>query len=1000
MGLFSTENKFLGSKGIFLKSTIYTTVFFYKFQLQPLRVFVLMKKVLPTFLVFCLVLFGHAQDMGLPFSKYYPSSEYKGGIQNFSFGQNQLGLLYVANNFGLLEYDGSSWNRYGLPNSTKIRDLYVENTGKIFVAAQAEFGYFHPNDFGRLEFVSWLPKLPEKYRNVEEVWKVFKNQDRIVFCSFKNIFVFDNQENLLAVLSSEGEFLSFHLSNDQLYFQDSQKGLMKLQQNKAKLISAQERLKNDQVTGLLESMSGELQIFTDRGEVYLLSAQSLSDWKSPFLPKFSKVNKVLRLRNGSIAIGTQDEGIFLLKEDGSLILHMNLEKGLRNNTVISIFEDRAGNLWIGHNNGITLLELSLPFRVLGPQNGVQGTGYAARLHNDKVYLGTNVDVVSLEGPMGRTVRIPNSGGQAYSLSVVEKQLLLGHNEGAFLIKDGRAEYIPGVKGVWCFLPLKDHPGYLLAGTYSGLALFEEKNGRYAFVRKLKGFDESSRLIQQDEFGNIWMSHGYKGIYRLTLSDNLEEVAYRFYGNADGLPTNLLNSVWKIAGRVVFTTEYGIYVYNQASDKFEKDPVFSPYFDHEFLITSLVEDPVGNIFYVARKEAGVLEKQADGSYQKNHQIFNKILPLLNDDLQNVSLLRTNEVLFAANEGFIWYKRDINKVVPPLYPTIIKAVYLTKPNDSLLVIGKDIQLLDQKFGKATNGKGLLLPYQKADIRFEFTNSIPNNEGYTQFRFWLEGLENDFGDWTSKRDKAYTNLKEGRYTFYLQSKDIYGQVTAAVPFTFTVLPPWYRTNLAFILYLIALAVLGYTIFKRMDKRYQKKTQAITAVQKQVLEKTSKDLKNSQEELEKLRTEKLEAEIQSKNKELASATMHLLNKNGFIDQTKGQLSQIIKKSKNQEVKNELEKVIQSIDRNIAEDDDWKQFEIHFDQVHGDFMDRFKKSYSSLSPQEIRLTAYLRMNLSTKEIAYLMNISPRGVEISRYRLRKKLQLERSENLQEFILKF
>jgi DNA-binding CsgD family transcriptional regulator len=104
--------------------------------------------------------------------------------------------------------------------------------------------------------------------------------------------------------------------------------------------------------------------------------------------------------------------------------------------------------------------------------------------------------------------------------------------------------------------------------------------------------------------------------------------------------------------------------------------------------------------------------------------------------------------------------------------------------------------------------------------------------------------------------------------------------------------------------------------------------------------------------------------------------------------------------VKNEIQKVIKNIEKNIAGDQDWEQFEIHFDQVHGDFMSRFKKEYSSLSPQEIKLSAYLRMNLSTKEIAYLMNISVRGVEIARYRLRKKLNLERSENLQEYILKF
>lgn len=959
-----------------------------------------MTKVLQSILFFSLIIQVQAQEFGIPFSKYYSSKEYNGGIQNFSIGQDQNGLIYVANNFGLLEYDGTSWDRYALPNSTKIRDLLIENNGRVYIAGQGQLGYFRPNKIGYLEFISWLPQLPLKYQNVEEVWKVFKINGKYVFCTFKNIFIFDQNGSLVNIVESLGDFESFHLSNNQLYFQDSEKGLMKLEKNEAILLSDKSSLKTELISGILESSSGALQIFTEKGDVFLLSTQSLSDWNSSFLPKLNKVNKAIRLRNGNIAIGTQYDGVYILKENGSLELHMNLEKGLQNNTVISIFEDKGGNLWLGHNNGITLLELSLPFRLIGPQKGVYGTGYTAKFFEDALYLGTNVEVNKISENGEKLTKISNSEGQSYSFGLIEKNLLLGHNEGAFLIRNNKAEYIPGVKGIWCFLPLKDYPNLIIAGTYKGLSLFEEKEGKYEFIRKLKGFEESSRLIQQDELGNLWMSHGYKGVYKLTLSDDLTEVNARFYGNKEGLPTNLLNSVWKIGGRVVFTTEYGIYAYNPSADRFEKDPVFSPYFDHEFLITSLVEDPIGNIFYIGNREVGVLEKQANGSYLKNHQIFNKIIPLLNDDLQNVSLIRSNEVLFAANEGFIWYKLDINKVMPPVYPAFIKAVYLTKPGDSLLALGKNIELMEQKFGIESKGNGLQLPFNQADIRFEFTNSIPNNENTTQFRFWLEGLDKEFGEWTHKRDKAYTNLREGSYTFYVQSKDLYGQISEATPFTFTVLPPWYRTKIAWFFYLVAASLILLILFRKIDKRYQKKTQAITAEQKKELEQKSNDLKNSQKELKKLKTEKLEAEIQNKNKELASATMHLLNKNGFIDQTKSHLSQIIKKSKNQEVKNELQKVIQSIDKNIGEDDDWHQFEIHFDQVHGDFMDRFKKVYPSLSPQEIKLTAYLRMNLSTKEIAYLMNISPRGVEIARYRLRKKLQLERSENLQEFILKF
>lgn len=959
-----------------------------------------MRKLFSLFLFFSILFRLESQQLGLPFTKFYSSKEYNGGIQNYAISQNQYGLIYAANNFGLLEYDGTSWERYSLPNSTKIRHIHIENNGRIYVAGQGQLGYFRPNETGKLEFISWLRQLPLEHQNVEEVWKVFKINENYIFCTIKRLFIFDSSGNMVDIIESDSEYLSFNLSNNQLYLQGAEEGLLRLDKNKTVVLNNSSKIKNTLISGILESGSGELQIFTEAGDVFSFSPTQLTDWKADLLPKLSKVNTAVRLRNGNIAIGTQYNGIYIIDEDGKLELHMDLEKGLQNNTVISIFEDKGGNLWLGHNNGITILELSLPFRVLGTQSGIQGTGYTARYHDGNVYLGTNIEVSKI--PANETIakRINNSEGQAYSLGVLANSLLLAHNEGAFSIENNSARNIPGPNGIWGFLQLKDHPNFLLAGTYSGLALYEKKNNDLSFIRRLNGFEESSRLIQEDDEGNIWMSHGYKGIYKLNLSDDWTSVSSKFYGIKEGLPTNLLNSVWKIGGRLVFTTEYGLYTFNQATDRFEKDKILSPYFERDFLITSLIEDPVGNIFYIGNEEVGVLEKQADGTFEKNFQIFNKIVPLLNDDLQNVSLLKSNEVLFAANEGFIWYKLDKNKVMPPVYPAFIKSVYLTKSSDSLFAIGNHIDLMNSKFGLESKGEGLKLPYHLADIRFEFTNTIPNNENSTLFRFYLEGLEKEFGDWTNKRDKAFTNLREGSYVFHVQSKDLYGQVTQANPFTFTVLPPWYRTNLAWFIYLLAGIVVLVIVFRKVDKLYQKKTKAITAKQQKELDQKSQDLETSQKELEKLKTEKLEAEINIKNKELASATMHLLNKNGFIDHTKTHLSQIIKKSKNQEVKNELQKVINSIDKNISNDNDWEQFAIHFDQVHGDFMGRFKKVYPNLSPQEFKLTAYLRMNLSTKEIAYLMNISTRGVEISRYRLRKKLGLERSENLQEFILKF
>lgn len=945
----------------------------------------------------CIILFFislqvSGQSRGLPFSKYYSTHDYQGGIQNFAFTQSSSGLIYVANNFGLLEYDGSEWRRYSLPNSTKIRDVAINEAGVVFVSGQAEFGYFKPNLSGRLTYYSLLEKLPQAKQNLEEIWKILFVGDKVIFCTFDEIFVFDKDLNLSFILESETRFESFHFASNNLFVNQIGSGLHFLE-NEQLIPVAQGRIFGDQlVSGLISLTTSRQLVFTRNEGIFEISPTQRGKWKAN-LPENLQINAVKQLKNGNIAIGSQRHGILILDQEGNLVLSMDKENGLRNNSVLSLFEDVSGNLWIGHNNGITLLELSLPFRLIDQFSKLPGTGYDAFLSENRVIFGTNYGLYQETSDENGISPIAGGTGHVYQITQINNLILSAQNDGAFVLQNGKSNPIQGPQGIWNFQQLRDYPNLIIAGSYSGLLLFEYQNGTVRFLRKLQGYDESARLLEQDSNGDIWVGHGYKGIYRLRIQEGLERVESKFYGMDSGLPTTLLNSVWKLNNQIVFSTESGLYRYNSSTDRLEIDPLFEPYFGRDFLATSMVEDPLGNIFYIGDNEAGVLKRQINGTYLKNYQIFNKIKPFLNDDLQNISLIRPNEVLFAANEGFIWYRLERETTAPISFPTQIRSVFITGSADSLIWEGRYP-------GMAIQSEIPEFPYSRANLRFEASNAIPNSETTTQYQFWLEGMEKDFGEWTTKRDKAYTNLREGSYTFHVRSKDIYGQVSDEDTYTFKVLPPWYRSIWAYLIYTVIGILILYFLFRWIDQKMKKTAARIKASQSKVIQQKESDLQNSQREIERLRTENLKAEIQIKNKELASATMHLINKNGFIEQTKSHLNTIIKKSNNEDVKNEIHKIITSIEKNIAGDKDWEQFEMHFDEVHGDFMTRFKVRFPDLSPQEIKLSAYLRMNLSSKEIANLMNITVRGVEIARYRLRKKIQLERSENLQEFILKF
>ncbi|MCC5938663.1 MAG: regulator [Lunatimonas sp.] len=935
------------------------------------------------------------QGLGLPFSKYYASQEYGAGIQNYAITQKPSGVIYVANNYGLLEYDGTSWRRYALPSGAKVRHVQLGENGLVYVAGQGDFGFFGPDATGHLRFQSLRGALPEAYRELEEVWKVYLSSEALYFCTDRQIFVFDKDQQFQQVISSKSSFESFHFSGNKLYVNEIGQGIQVVQNAEPNTIGGSRFFRDQLVTSVLQLSPDVLLVFTRDQGAYHLQGDNVTPWRQV---GGSGVNTALRLRNGQVVMGTQTDGLYLLDDQGGQLLHLDTTNGLTNNAILSLFEDLSGNLWIGHANGITLLELSNPFRRINQFSGLSGTGYHAVLHDGNLYFGTNYGVY-VRGDTNRegeeAVFVPNSQGQVYQLKTIQDQLLIAHNDGAFVVQGGVAKKLDGPTGIWNFQPLRGHPNLVLVGGYNGLYLYEIGPSEVRFLRQLSGFNESSRIIEQDDQGRIWVAHGYRGLYRLQLDNKLETVAVERFGQEAGLPSGTMNNVWYVNNRLVFTTQSGIFRFDEQSKRFERDDFFQRYFGNGDLLHVLQEDPLGNIYFIGAEEVGVLEKRVDGSFVKQTELFNQLRPLLNDDLQNISSIRGNEVLFAANEGFIRFSLNEGNYRPHEFRTLIRSVYLTGAVDSLVFVGGASQA-----ESAAAAQVLKIPYTKANLRIAASNPTPNNEKELAFQYWLEGLEQGYGEWIQSNEKAYTNLREGRYTFWARSRNLYGQVAAEASWSFEVLPPWYRSRVAFTAYFLMVClgvVLGY---RAVDSRYQQKTQQVKDASMRVIEEKESALQSSQRELEQLRTEKLRQEIQLKDKELATATMHLITKNGFIDHVKGNLTGIIKKSKNQEVKNEIQKVIKNIEKNIAEDDDWEQFEIHFDQVHGDFMSRFKKSFPELSPQEIKLSAYLRMNLSTKEIAYLMNISVRGVEIARYRLRKKLVLQREDNLQEYILKF
>ena len=231
-------------------------------------------------------------------------------------------------------------------------------------------------------------------------------------------------------------------------------------------------------------------------------------------------------------------------------------------------------------------------------------------------------------------------------------------------------------------------------------------------------------------------------------------------------------------------------------------------------------------------------------------------------------------------------------------------------------------------------------------------------------------------------------GQYTFEVKALNIYGIESKPSSFSFKVLAPWYATQAAKTAY-FGIGVLAFLLIPLIQRRkYKTETSFIT-------KEKEKELRIKDEEIDNLHNDKLQTELKLKNDQLASITMQLLKNKEFIKNVQDKIGDTLNQgSSNQELK----RLIKTIDQELSDNDYWDQFAYHFDQVHGNYLEKLSRNNIRLSPREIKLAAFLRMNMSSKEISKLLNITNRGVELARYRLRKKLNLKREQNLVEFLI--
>ena len=953
------------------------------------------------FLVLQALCINGQNTIGIPQIINFNKNDFRAGTQTWDIDQDSKGRMYFANNEGLLTYDGTFWKLHPLPNKTIMRSIAIDKNGIIYAGGQGEMGYFVPNERGFLKYISLTPLLPAKERSFADIWEIEIIGESVFFRASERM-----------IMELRNKAISFHppISGWQfmkkmgtiLYAQDQKNGLYIYKNNAWRLAANNQLLFGSIISGMIQTGKESSLILTYDRKSLTLRGDSLFNNSGFELPASDfNFSKVTEINKGEFIAATTTDGCLIMKNDGKFVQKISRKEGLQNNNVISVFLDRDKNLWAGLNNGISFIAYNSAIKYITPNKENEAAGFSAKIFNNKLFIGSSDGCYSAElSPQNKDLSflrsnfslVGNSSGQVWRLEEVNQHLLMGHNNGCFDIIGNQAKLISRDAG-WTFLPTSPVPPAqnILTGTYSGLKMLTFNNGQFSDKGNLEGLYESLRFLTADSEGNIWASHPYRGIYKIIISADGKKYITRLFTEKDGLPSTLDNHVYKIKNRVIFGTNAGAYEFDTPTSRFIPSNFLQPIIGKNE-VRYMNEDGQGNIWFCSGKKIGVIDF-AEGNSIPKPFYFSEITGQILSGFENIYAFDKSNIFIGSEKGVIhlnYEKYKANKLTLNMMLGNVRAIGKT---DSTIFGG---YFNDGSATETTNkiipSIGLVSNFNA--FHFEYSSPSFGVQKNIEYSYRLDGYEKNWSNWSNKTEKEYTNLSAGSYVFHVKAHDNLGNESDEVKYNFSIQSPWYKSIWAYIFYLIIIA-LGIRKYGDWQKKKLLRQKSIyEKKQRQMSVEHQLEMEQNEKEIIRLKNEKLEAEIMLKTKELVDTSMQLVERSDALSKVKEELQKLYKNTnENHDIKKTIH-LLNDIEKNSAS---WEKFAVHFDEINNNFLKNLKSHFPKLTNTDLKVCAYLQLNLASKEIAQLMNITVRGVEISRYRLRKKLGLTTEQSIAEFL---
>jgi len=759
-------------------------------------------------------------ELGKPFITNYAEHDYNGYSSNWAIVQDQRGVMYfgngndLGNGHGILEYDGVSWNLIPLPNKTTVRSLAVspEEGGRIYVGAVGDIGYLEPDSIGQMKFISLLPSLDEKDRDFGDVWGTIASKDGIYFTSYNNLIRWS--DNKMKVWSGDTRFHTAAMIHNTLYIRQWEKGLMTLEGDSLVLVPGGEQFADERIYVMLPFDEKRMLIGTRTQGLFIFDGTTIKPFKTEadsFLLQNQLYLPGAMLNDSTFILGTLRDGVAIINRKGEFLQHINKDVGLKDNTIFYVFPDNQGALWLALNRGISRVEISLPLSYYDSGLGIEATVYSIIRNKGTIYVSTDLGVYYLDRQQRRFQFVPGILGESFRILSFGSKLIAATLSGIYEIRDKRAysirESVSYDYRAFTIYRSKIDSNRIYVGLENGLAALRFNEGKWIDEGKIPDITEEILTIVESSDGQLWLGTNASGVIRVNFRDGvpMKNAEIERLNDANGLPAGGV-SVFTVGGLEYFGTNQGLFQFDKNSSSFSPDSRFAEisiggsYGDYTFK-----EDTGGNIWINFGEESAIAYRQENNSYLIDKTPFLRFSDFYVNDIYPD---KNGIVWFGGPDGLIRYDSKINMNYAGDFSALIRKV----------IVGENSLIFGGASTPRTGSSDRTSPrldYADNALRFEFAAPSYQSENANQFQTFLEGFDDSWSTWRSEARKDYTNLPEGTYVFHVRAKNVYDHISDESVYEFKILPPWYKSWLAYIFYIVALAAAVFSVDKIQRRR-----------------------------------------------------------------------------------------------------------------------------------------------------------------------------------------